>query len=51
LDAFATYLPTKSCGRWQSTQPAAPWCGPFVQELYWSFMMWQFLQARGSVEK
>ena len=25
--------------------------GPLLHEAYWSFMMWQFAQAFGSVEK
>jgi hypothetical protein len=51
FSALARYLPTKSCGRWHWTQVAAPWCGPFAHDAYSSFMMWQFAQARGSVEK
>jgi hypothetical protein len=51
FSAFAKYLRTKVWGRWQSTQVACAWCGPFVHDAYSSFMMWQFLHARGSVEK
>jgi hypothetical protein len=49
--ALATILGTKARGRWQSLQPATWWCPERDHESYWSFMMWQFVQARGSLEK
>jgi hypothetical protein len=49
--AFAHHLDTKRCGRWHCTQVATAWCGLCCQDAYWSRMMWQFTQARGSAEK
>ncbi len=48
FSAFAMYLPTKSCGRWQSMHLATAWCELLSQLSYCGRMMWQFTQALGS---
>src|SRR5215470_4473587 len=51
FSAFAQSLGTVACGRWHCTQVATAWWGECCQDAYWSRMMWQFAQARGSLEK
>jgi hypothetical protein len=45
------FLPIKSGGRWQSTHVATAWWLDFSHESYCGRMMWQFMQAFGSVLK
>jgi hypothetical protein len=51
FSALLRYFAKKPCGVWQSLQEATAWCGDFCQPSNCSRMMWQFMQARGSLEK
>ena len=49
--ALAIHLASPACGRWHSTHVAVWRCPLFSQASYCSFMTWQLMHARGSVER
>src|SRR5882762_901197 len=49
--ALATHFASPSCGKWHSTQVAVCRWPLMRQASYCAFMTWQFMHARGSVER